>query len=113
MKKDNYKNQNFEENSKVVTYCPICNLKFDLLKAQIVQENEEAHLIYSKCSKCKSNIVAVVFYNDVGLSSIGMVTDLSFDELTDLKERSKIELDDILDFHLRLKRKNFVKEFFK
>ena len=88
------------KNVKLVAYCPLCNKKFNPLEAQIVDEREEAYLVYLRCRQCYSSIVALMMSNPLGVTSVGLVTDLNNADLVKLKDGESVSDDDVLAMHL-------------
>ncbi|MBN1778905.1 MAG: hypothetical protein JW816_01670 [Candidatus Buchananbacteria bacterium] len=90
----------FNESLKVVSsYCPVCNSKYNPVEAKILEERNDSHLIHIKCRNCSASIVALVIVGNMGVSSIGMVTDLQSDEVLKFKSSRPVTADEVLDFH--------------
>lgn len=89
----------FNDSTTLITHCPICNLRFDPLEAKILDENDSSHLVYIKCQSCKSAILAIIVSSNMGVSSIGLVTDLSSDDVLRFKEQAAISSDDVIEAH--------------
>ncbi len=85
-----------EDTLRLVSHCPVCHYHYNPLEAKILDENETAHLIYVKCGRCKSAIVALILANSFGISSVGLVTDLDSQEVNKFRESAKISGDDVL-----------------
>ena len=90
---------NNEENQTFITYCPVCNLRYDPLEAKVLQEGKNSHLLHIKCRHCKSSILALIVSNNLGLNSIGLITDLSSDDVVKFKKDKVITHDDIIELH--------------
>ncbi len=63
----------------------------------MINETETAHLLYIKCRQCHAAILALVMANQMGVSSIGVITDLDSYEVTRFEQA--ISGDDVLDIH--------------
>ena len=72
------------------------------MAAQIVEERDDAHLIHIECRKCGSSIVALIMSAGIGMSSVGLVTDLTGDEVGEVRLRESVHADDVLDVHQSL-----------
>lgn len=92
----------FNEDLKIVSYCPVCNHRHNPVKAQVLADKNGAHLIYVKCSHCQSAVLAVVSVGNLGVTSVGLVTDLSSDDITKFKNSRPINCDDVIEVHKRL-----------
>lgn len=90
------------ESIRVVSYCPLCNTQYNPLSARILEEKEGAHLIHIQCRKCGSSIVALIMAGAMGVSSIGLLTDLSSDDAVRLKNSQPISSDDVLSVYSTL-----------
>ncbi len=90
------------ESLRLISYCPICNTHYNPLSAQVLEERDDAHLIHVECRKCGSSIVALVLTGGLGISSVGLVTDLSGEEVLKFRQHEGIRTDDVLDMHQEL-----------
>jgi len=89
----------FDENLKLVSYCPLCDSHYNLMEAKVLEERDDANLIYIRCRKCQSSILALVLNNPLGVSSVGLVTDLSADEVMKYRQVTDVTEDDVLETH--------------
>ena len=69
---------------------------------KLLEESDNAQLIYIRCKNCHSAIVALVSINSIGISSIGLVTDLDDNEVKNFKELSEVNGDDVLSIYQAL-----------
>lgn len=65
-------------------------------------ERDDAHLLHLECRKCGSAVVALVTTSGMGVSSVGLVTDLTSDDVLKFAGSEEVSVDDIIDFHLLL-----------
>lgn len=98
---------------KNISHCPLCRKKYQPLQATLLEENEEAHLIYIKCSHCQSSMVVLIMSQGPVVSSMGVVTDLNPKDLAKIKQRGFLKEDDILAVHNLFKDKILIKELIK
>ena len=111
MNKKNWSTNFFGDGLRLISHCPICNTKHNILKAKILEEKNNSHLIHVTCDKCKSSVIALILSNALGISSIGLVTDLDSEEVLKFKEGSDISCDEIIEFHQKLEKgENFIKD---
>jgi len=87
------------DNSSFITHCPVCNFRFDPIEAKIIQEGQKAHLVYIKCQHCKSAVLALIIANNLGISSVGLVTDLSIEDVLRFKNAKAVTPDDVIELH--------------
>lgn len=92
----------FSDNPTLITHCPICNARFNPLEAKILQESDITHLVHVKCQYCHSAIVALIMVNNMGVSSVGLVTDLSSEDTLKFIAERPIDSDDVLEVHQAL-----------
>ncbi|MBU1148938.1 hypothetical protein KKI23_02490 [Patescibacteria group bacterium] len=87
------------EGLRLITTCPICSTQYNLTKAKIVDEQEGAHLIHITCKKCHSSIVALVLVGGLGVSSVGLICDLTPEDVSKFKNSDTVNTDDVIDIH--------------
>jgi hypothetical protein len=82
-----------------ISYCPVCNLRYNPLEAKVLEEGKSSHLLYVKCRNCQSAVLALVVSSNLGLTSVGLITDLNSDEVLKFKDSKSVNYDEILEFH--------------
>lgn len=92
-----------EEGIKLISFCPLCQAKQNAMEANILKETVESHLVHLRCRQCQAAILALVRVTPMGLTSVGMMTDLSVADVHKFEEAEPIEFDEIIDWHLLLK----------
>lgn len=90
------------EGLKLISYCPLCNMQYNPLSAKILDERDDAHLVHVECRRCGSLIVALVLTGGIGISSVGLVTDLTSEDVLKFKDQDKIQTDDVIELHSAL-----------
>ncbi|MEY4723656.1 MAG: hypothetical protein RLZZ324_1169, partial [Candidatus Parcubacteria bacterium] len=71
-------------------------------------EKEDSHLLHIQCGNCSNAIIALVLISTVGVSSVGMVTDLAFSEVTRFKDAPAVSTDDVIETHHLLSNGNML-----
>lgn len=89
----------FQEGLKLINYCPVCQNRYDQPEAKILEEREDAYLIHLKCRRCSSSVVALVVANVLGVTSVGLITDLASDEVLKFKNTAPIGVDEVIATH--------------
>lgn len=97
-KKSSQENQNVDD-IKIVRGCPVCKEEYGLDDMFVLEENKGTHLVHSTCPHCRNAIMSVVLISKVGMSSVGVLTDLNIEDALRLKEASPINQDMVIDFH--------------
>jgi len=99
-----------DENLKLVSYCPLCDTHYNLMEARVLEESESASLIYIRCRNCQSSILALVLNNAMGISSVGLVTDLGPEEVLKYRISGEVNEDSILESYQLLQKTDDVLE---
>ena len=89
----------FDEGVKLISYCPLCETSYNPQEAKVLGEKEDSHLLHIQCGNCSNAIIALVLISSVGVSSVGLVTDLAFDEVNRFKENTNVSTDDVIETH--------------
>lgn len=69
------------------------------MEAHLLGQQGETHFLHIQCRKCQHSILALVLVNQVGASSVGLLTDLSYDDVVQTKGRSPVMVDDVIEAH--------------
>lgn len=88
---------------KLMQSCPLCSEPYDAQSVRVASQHEDATLLHVKCHKCSGALVAAVLQNGMGSSSVGMITDLSFEDVVHFKQQQAVSTDDCLVLHEFLK----------
>lgn len=93
---------------KFINRCPICSTAYSGKEAKLFAKNETTTLVHLTCGGCASYFVAMVLFVGQGVSSVGMVTDLSYEDVRRLYQADPISTDEIIDAHELLQNKFFI-----
>lgn len=102
---EEYNNKNPEQpnqpggNARWASACPMCGTEYVPEEARVVSEKEGAFLIHTNCKKCRCSVVATLVANQMGVSSIGLITDLTYEDVLKFKDGESITADDILSVY--------------
>lgn len=96
------------EGIRLLTSCPLCNTHYNFLEARVLEAHGDSHLLYLQCAKCFAAIVILILMGDLGMSSFGLVTDLTSDDVLRFKEGEAVTSDDLLELHAALRGPTFV-----
>ena len=89
----------WNEGLKLVSFCPVCETRYNPMEAKLLGEQGETHFLHVQCRKCQHSILAMVLMNHVGASSVGLLTDLSYDDVVRVKAGSWVSVDDVIEVH--------------
>lgn len=93
-------NENFGEVSlKLMKECPLCGREYSETALKIIDESDETRLVHMTCSHCSHAMLAMVLTTRLGLSSIGILTDLTAADVGNFQKKFPLTEDDILNFH--------------
>ncbi len=79
--------------------CPLCDARFNPFAARIIDNKEDVHLLHTQCPHCGAYIVSLISNTPFGLSSVGIITDLTAADVLRFKDEKKIDFDDVLAIH--------------
>ena len=91
-----------QDEMQLSSRCPLCETSFKPTQAEILDESRQGILFHVTCSSCQASLLAVVAASKLGLSSFGMVTDLSVDDIKRLRKGSVIDAQDVLQAYQEL-----------
>lgn len=94
--------KNIFERMRVMQSCPMCNTEYKNGGVRVAQEDGGASLVHVSCSNCCGSLMAIVVESGVGVSSVGMITDMSYDDLVRFHNEAPVSADDCLHLHTLL-----------
>lgn len=89
----------FNSNLRMNGRCPVCNSMYDLQKFKILAEKDQNVLTYIQCGQCGSAVLSMLTMNPQGLQAVGVVTDLSSDEVVNFEQGRPVSTDDVIKVH--------------
>lgn len=95
----NDKQNSLFDQIKLMKNCPQCKAEYTKEAFEIVEEGTGTHLIHLTCSHCANAMLALVVISKLGMSSVGMLTDLTALDARRLYRKEAIAQEEILDFH--------------
>ena len=102
------KSESWREALKFINRCPICSGTYDGKEAKLFAKNDAATLVHMTCAECASYFVAMVLVVGQGVSSVGMVTDLSFDDARRLYRQEPLSTDEMIEAHELIQKNLFI-----
>ena len=103
-------NNPWSEGIKIVSRCPLCRCTEQELETKIVGQDGQTRLLHLNCHQCGNSLLALVLVSGAGISSIGMLTDLTFEDTVRFKCTRLVSEDDILDVHHALAESDFLQQ---
>lgn len=92
----------WQDGLRLVSYCPLCEAEFNPMEARVLGEDGEAHLLHVRCRTCSNAVLALVLVTKSGVSSVGLVTDLSYDDVVKFRVSDRVSIDDVIGVHSSL-----------
>lgn len=84
---------------KLMKTCPLCKAEYTKEALEVVDEGTGTHLVHLTCAHCQNAMLALIVVSKLGMSSVGMLTDLNAPDARRLYHKQAITEDQILDFH--------------
>jgi len=82
-----------------IAICPICGNDYRQNKANLFAQQENVNLAHISCAKSQSNFIAMIIFLGQGVSSVGMVSDLTLSDAERICRLKRITVDELIDFH--------------
>lgn len=89
----------WREGLRLISYCPLCQSEFRPVESKLLGERGEKHLVHVRCGKCRNALLALVLVSKAGVSSVGLLTDLTHDDVIKFQQSLSVSLDDVLAVH--------------
>lgn len=84
---------------KLLKDCPVCQTNFEQTDIRVVETHHNVHLLHITCSSCTHAILSLFAISQLGMSSLGMATDLSASDAERVLAAAPIHEDEVLMFH--------------
>lgn len=98
----------WNEGIKVVSRCPLCDSPYDNLDTRILGEDGETRLLHIRCQKCSNALLALILISQGAVSSVGLITDLSYEDVLRFQKGKMISTNDVIDMHTALNETQFL-----
>lgn len=72
------------------------------MAANVLGEEGETRLLHVQCRRCHHSILALVLVNQVGASSVGLLTDLTYEDVLKFRVNRLVSINDVIDIHSAL-----------
>lgn len=95
----NESNSPIEDGMRLMKQCPLCQTDYKFDQIDVIDEDAGAHLVHITCDTCAGNMLAILMLSGFGMSSVGMITDLSATDIRRLQDAEPISADDVLSMY--------------
>jgi len=82
--------------------CPLCGEAYGDRGISIIEQGEETELVHITCTECHNAVLALVAMTQLGMTSVGVVTDLSDQDVRRFLPKRSFTVDDVIMFHEHL-----------
>lgn len=93
------KSDSWKKTLKLISHCPVCSQDYKSEAAKLFVNESEAKFVHFTCANCQSHFMAMVMIAPKGMSTVGMVTDLSFKDVQKLHKLSPLTIDEAIEGH--------------
>ncbi len=97
MLKSDKKSSALQKTLNLIDKCPICNTSYGKSTKKMSISDNNTHLVHVTCHKCQSYFLAVVLEVAKGTSTVGMITDLNFEDLQRIYKLDYISLNEAIE----------------
>lgn len=73
------------------------------MQVSVLEKSEIGRLLHLQCQSCQAAILALLIVSPSGLNSVGMITDLTAEEVLRFKEIDSVEADEVIEFYKVIK----------
>ncbi len=95
---NNSKSDSWRKTLKLISHCPVCGRDYKSDGKLVINKND-ARFVHFTCAHCQSHFMAMVMMMPKGMSTVGMVTDLSLKDVQKLYKLSPITVDETIEAH--------------
>ncbi len=81
---------------RLVSSCPMCRTNYDPRQARVLNEKDDSRLLWVECAQCGNAILALVLVSSAGVSSVGLVTDLTYEDAARFRASEPVSADHVL-----------------
>ena len=87
-----------------MTHCPVCSHEYVQSDFVLVGEQAGKTTFHVTCTQCKSSLFIVMQMKSFGVLHVGILTDLSSQEVKQFFSQETISADQVLDTHAFLEK---------
>lgn len=87
---------------RLVSYCPVCEIRSKSMLARTLAATGETKLMHVQCHKCQNAFLTFVLVSQVGASSVGILTDLGYEDVVRFRSNQNVSVNDVIHVHEQL-----------
>ena len=84
---------------EAVIFCPLCDKEYAPANLKVVEQAGETILAHSNCTLCQGAVLSLLHKDFIGITLIGLVTDLDYEDAIKLKDQEVVREDDVLKLY--------------
>lgn len=96
------------ENLQSIIRCPVCNKKYRPTKMLVLDEDEKRTTLHLSCVDCGASSMVFVSMGQLGVVSLGILTDLEQSEARRVFLGETVSSDQVIEVHQFLKEQSGV-----
>jgi predicted RNA-binding Zn-ribbon protein involved in translation (DUF1610 family) len=93
-------NQFLPSQRKINHYCPLCGNQFVDGEVDILRAREGQLMVYVTCGNCGVGLIARLSVVPQGLIGLGILTDMSRDEVSEIRQPKPVSAEEVLDMKI-------------
>lgn len=90
----------------LVRQCPLCQRAYRFKQMTIIESWDTNQFVHVRCDGCQVAMLLLLVSTPLGMSSIGMLTDLSADDVKHFRTAEPISEEDLFSFHESIQKRN-------
>lgn len=98
---------------KLLAGCPFCQNQQAHFITSIISANQSAELVHARCQSCQAAMVALLFSTGPMISSIGLLTDLTLEDVSKFQHHESLSEDDLITLHEGLHVPSLIEQLLK
>jgi len=87
---------------EAVILCPLCNKNYKPTNIKMVENAGDTVLAHSNCPKCHGGIISLLYQDIMGITLIGMATDLNYEDVVKMRKNKTISNDNVLEIFKKI-----------
>jgi hypothetical protein len=87
---------------EAIIFCPLCNKEYKPVNMKVVERAEDTMLAHSHCPNCRGAILSLLYSDLMGITLLGLVTDLNYDDALNARNAEAIETEEVLEVYEQL-----------
>jgi len=87
----------WQEALKFINKCPACGASYAPGQARLFAQKNKVNLVHISCAECSGNFIAMILVMSQGISTIGMISDLNYEDARRVHQFEPLDIDELID----------------